>query len=120
MIGRFSVLGHGGADIVGRVEVLVPVSVNEGCVADEGEEADECLAGSADVEGRSGSMWVKGSEGRESIVQVDFGVRCIRVGVVAGRSVCVGAGGIGVGVGLILQCWKEVNFDPCTVQVVIW
>ena len=110
MIGPFSVLGHGGADIVGRVEVLVPVSVNEGYVADEGEEADECLAGSADVEGTSGSMWVallwvKGSEGRESIVQVDFGVRCIRVGVVAGRSVGVGAGGIGVGVGLILECW---------------
>jgi hypothetical protein len=32
-------------------------------------------------------------------------VRCIRVGVVAGRSVGVGAGGIGVGVGLILECW---------------
>ena len=56
-------------------------------------------------------LWVKGSEGRESIVQVDFGVRCIRVGVVAGRSVGVGAGGIGVGVGLILQCWEEVDFD---------
>ena len=41
----------------------------------------------------------------EGVAVVDFGVRCVRVGVVAGRSVGVGAGGIGVGVGLTLQCW---------------
>ena len=50
-----AVLGVGGADIVGRVEVLVLVSAKEGCVADEGE-ADECLAGSAELEGTSASM----------------------------------------------------------------
>ena len=41
----------------------------------------------------------------KGVAVVDFVVRCVRVGVVAGRSVGVGAGGIGVGVGLILQCW---------------
>ena len=40
----------------GRVEVLFLVSINEGCVADEGEEADASLAGCEELEGPSASM----------------------------------------------------------------